>query len=371
MAAKRDEILALLTGAELRDVADRFGLAVQRRASKRQLAALVCSSRKIPLGRLLACLRRDRLKEICISLRLGGSGRKLSLIERLSGRPRTNGLTEEARSTEQPSRSATMRTGALKVREPLSVPMPPSIAIGAFTARPCIGIDHLTGRATRKHKKPFLGIANIADLSYCEIQATINQLRTQSGFVAAAREDDRTQGCGVRPARTLDPQRRALLQSAAAAIAAIPNQSWDVVQMRGSLVEELETESLPSERRHWDFGDFIVIGIPDGIGDGVAVEISSSQRPGLSVRTKAIQANLYAVFWGLPRYHAISVDPRNNSRSEIQGKVDVAGAERKIARAWALLSGREQPRPPAILINANHVERRTLVRTSRRDASQR
>src|SRR4051794_10147157 len=63
----------------------------------------------------------------------------------------------------------------------------------------------------RRHKKTFIGISDLGQLTFCEIQSTISQIAMQSAYVESAFADDRTDGVNVfsRPAMTPDERRDA------------------------------------------------------------------------------------------------------------------------------------------------------------------
>lgn len=114
----------------------------------------------------------------------------------------------------------------------------------------------------------------------------------------------------------------------------------------GRLLESLELQGVSSERRHFEFDAFFVIGCPDGISADVVTEFASSRYPRLTIRAKQIQGNLYAVLWGKPSAHVIVVGTESNERLDKSTRADATEAERWLRHAWALLSGAEVPSPP-------------------------
>jgi hypothetical protein len=114
-------------------------------------------------------------------------------------------------------------------------------------------------------------------------------------------QDDLTGGIGRAPASHLTEDKRALLR---AMIAAIRRTGDDTAKKRRliGILAEMERGSDPTERRHFDFGDFLVIGVPDGLTSELAKEFGSSRYLKETAHAKRIQANAYAVLWGRPRF---------------------------------------------------------------------
>ena len=65
------------------------------------------------------------------------------------------------------------------------------VALGNLTYQQCKGASP---KRVSRHDLPFLGVADIAGLLWCEIQATMSQFETQAGYVKAAWEDDHDNG---------------------------------------------------------------------------------------------------------------------------------------------------------------------------------
>lgn len=336
---KRSELLAAL---------DRFELQVQNRRVLSEIISVLVRSRKATLASILPPLSEERLRAICRALVLKEDGPKESLLSRLLGESALRGApgapARSKRRLERVPSTPKPRSNALN-EEATAATSP--IYIGQFSATRCGGIAQQPELAHRTHDKPFLGIADIAKTKYCEVQATISQIRCQRDYLVAAVEDDLTEGIERRSAVPQDANAAYLATKRAAELAALPEQDWETRRTYGLLIDQAETASLPSERRHWDLGEFMVIGIPDGIDGRVVVEVIASRHPELSIRTKMVQANIYAVLWQLPSYRAIAIDPSSGARHERQMESDVPAAEHAIARAWAIFSGRTAPAPPS------------------------
>jgi hypothetical protein len=103
---------------------------------------------------------------------------------------------------------------------------------------------------------------------------------------------------------------------------------------------------VSSERRHFEFDHFFVIGCPDSISGDVVTEFASSRYPRLKFHAKQIEGNLYAVLWATPLSRVIVVGTESKERLDKSTPADAAEAERWLRRAWALLSGAEVPLPP-------------------------
>lgn len=340
------KLLELLRRDELVGALDRFGLSVHDRRVRSQIINALMVARQVTLAGVLIDLPRERLKTLCRALGVDERGRKSLLVHRLDGVLRERTEDQIQLLPPKSGRTASQR-GRRGKHDSQSCAVPSPIGLGTLSARQCVGSDPDTGQRIQKHDKQFLGIADIAGMDYCEIQATISQMRSQEGYEENAMEDDRTGGIMVRPSSPRSIQEDERLTALATSAAALDELSRATRQLSGHLVEQLETSFLPSERRHWDLGEFMLIGIPDGIGDGVVVEVAASRHPKLSVRTKAIQANIYAVLWNVPRYHAISRTLQNDIRREVKEDADPFTAGHFVARAWALFSGREPPKSPS------------------------
>jgi hypothetical protein len=221
-------------------------------------------------------------------------------------------------------------------------PAPLPFFIGGLRVDQCVGgptVDPF-------HPKPFIGISDLAELTFCEIQSTISQLAAQQGYLDKAALDDMSGGvCEFKHDNRRSGGRTKIEQTAAKLIES-GRVDWETRRYVGHLLESLELEGVSSERRHFEFDHFFVIGCPDGISGDVVTEFASSSSPQLRFPAKRIQGNLYAVLWRKPLARVIVVGTESNERLDKSTPADAADAERWLRHAWALLSGAEVPRPP-------------------------
>jgi hypothetical protein len=220
-------------------------------------------------------------------------------------------------------------------------PAPPPFFIGGLRTEQCVGgpwVDPF-------HPKPFIGISDIAELTFCEIQSTISQLVAQQGHLDNAALDDMSGGVCEFKHDTLRAGGRTKIEQSAAKLIESGRVDWETRRYLGCLLESLELQGISSERRHFEFDHFFVIGCPDGISGNVVTEFASSRSPQLRIPAKQIQGNLYAVLWRKPSARVIVVGTESNERLDTSAVADAAEAERWLRRAWALLSGAEVPRP--------------------------
>lgn len=214
--------------------------------------------------------------------------------------------------------------------------------IGGLRAQQCLGgpsVDPF-------HPKPFIGISDLAELTFCEIQSTISQLAAQQGYHDHAAMDDMSGGVREFKHDRRRTGERTKIEQTASKLIESGNVDWETRRYVGRLLESLELEGVSSERRHFELDDFFVIGCPDGLSGDVVTEFASSRYPRLKFNTKQIQANLYAVLWQKPLARIIVISMESNERLDESTPADVAEAERWLRRAWALVSGAEAPRPP-------------------------
>lgn len=213
------------------------------------------------------------------------------------------------------------------------------IIIGTLHARQCAG-------HARKHARPFIGISDIGQLTYCQIQATISQLSMQEDYRGAAKADDRIGGTRQSTREELSVAARADAMSSLESLGQLGGE-WELRRIAGNLAESLELSGTSSERRHFECGDFFVIGIPDALTADAATEFGTSTIPRLSIEAKVVQCNLYTVLWGRSSGRAIVAGSRTAERVERIVKPNAAEAERWLTLAWDLLRGARAPRAPA------------------------
>ena len=212
--------------------------------------------------------------------------------------------------------------------------------IGALRARQCEG-------HARKHTRPFIGISDIGQLTYCQIQATISQLSMQEDYRGAAKADDQKGGTRHSTREELSAEERASAISSLESLGEL-GADWEFRRIAGRLAESLELSGTSSERRHIDCGDFFVIGMPDALTDTSVTEFGTSTLPRLSIEGKYVQCNLYAVLWGRSSGRTIVASSRGTERVERMVTPNIVEAERWLALAWGLLSGAHEPREPDV-----------------------
>ncbi len=218
----------------------------------------------------------------------------------------------------------------------------PPFFIGGLAVQQCVGgpsVDPF-------HPKSFIGISDLAELTFCEIQSTISQFAAQQGCHENAALDDMSGGVHEFKHDTRRAGGRTKIEETAAKLIESGNLDWETRRYIGRLLESLELQGVSSERRHFELDDFFVIGCPDGMSEDVVTEFGSSRYPRLKFRAKQIQGNLYAALWAKPLARIIVVGTESNERLDKSTPADATGAERWLRHAWALFSGARVPRPP-------------------------
>jgi hypothetical protein len=204
------------------------------------------------------------------------------------------------------------------------------------------------GKTTRRrrHKKPFIGLSDLGQLTFCEIQATISQLASQADYARSAFADDVTNGVRVSVRDAMTDAERADAVKRLALLT--ENIATDPLLRRvgGQVAESLELSGTQTERRHFDFGSFYVIGCPDAVDALSVKEFARSRYPSLAIHGKMIQCNLYAALWQRSRGDVVvvSYDGRERVTRSVHG--DFMEAERWLKRAWELMSGSGAPSAP-------------------------
>jgi hypothetical protein len=205
----------------------------------------------------------------------------------------------------------------------------PKTTLEAFTYFQCRGA---ASTPPEPHEQPFLGVADIAGLLWCEIQATISQYRSQRGYANAAWSDDWGIGESV-----IEPS---------AVTADSIFESTDRLAV-GQSAQALHQEKHASLRCHWFFGQFLIIGVPDGLGRNFVYEFkfSSHPRSPYTFKHAVAQANIYATLFRKRRIRVHIVGPKGYTKI-IDGDVRTLDAANLIDRAWALMNGDAIFRPP-------------------------
>lgn len=203
------------------------------------------------------------------------------------------------------------------------------------------------GVSRRRHKKkPFIGISDLAQLTFCEIQSTISQIAKQPDYIESAFADDRTGGVNVSSRPEVTPEEK---RDAARTIEILASAGPGDALLRrtaGHLAESVELSGIASERRHFDFGPFYIIGRPDGMTATSVIEFAHSRFPHLAVHGKRVQGNLYAVLWEKQGAQIVLLGSESGARLEEELQANAIEAERWIQRAWQLLSGAAPPVAP-------------------------
>lgn len=208
------------------------------------------------------------------------------------------------------------------------------VALGDLTYRQCKGARL---KRVDRHGVPFLGVADIAGLLWCEIQATMSQHETQSGYVDAAWQDDHRNGeARVKrdPGSRLSPT-------------VVRFSTTDSPIIGGQLAQALYARRYDSMRRHWDFGEFFVIGVPDGLGKDFVYEFKYSKYPRSrpTFITAMAQANIYGTLFHKRRLRIHFAGPDGFEKT-VEGDVREADAANLIRRSWALLRGHDDFHKP-------------------------
>jgi hypothetical protein len=189
-------------------------------------------------------------------------------------------------------------------------------------------------------------LSDVGQLTFCEIQSTISQLASQADYVGAAFSDDRTSGVRASARAAMTDNERAAVTERLLRLGDDIASDPILRRVGGQLAESLELSGTETQRRHFDFGSFYVIGCPDAVNDVAVKEFARSRYPRSAIEGKAIQCNLYAALWQRNRGDAVvvSYDGRERATRVVRG--DIAEAERWLERAWLLISGSVAPLAP-------------------------
>jgi hypothetical protein len=198
----------------------------------------------------------------------------------------------------------------------------------------------------RRHKKPFIGISDVGQLAFCEIQSTVSQIAMQSAYIESAFADDRTGGVNVSSRPEMAPEERRDAARRIEILAAAGPGDALLRRTAGHLAESVELSGVTSERRHFDFGPFYIIGRPDGVTTRSVIEFARSRYPHLAAHGKRVQGNLYAVLWEKQSVRIVLLGSESGVRLEEELPANAIEAERWIQRAWLLLSDVVPPAAP-------------------------
>ncbi len=205
----------------------------------------------------------------------------------------------------------------------------PQSELGELPFRQCKGAS---SKRVCRHDVVFLGVADIAGLLWCEIQATISQWATQDGYISAAWQDDHKKG------ETISRGRRKA-SSASSQDAPLPKDRFAA----GRAAQERHALYHRSVRRHWNFGRYFVIGIPDAVEKEFVYEFKYSKhaRSNYTFENAMAQANLYGALFVRTKLKIHLVGPNAYERV-VDGDVRRNDAEALIERAWRLMCGSEE-----------------------------
>lgn len=210
---------------------------------------------------------------------------------------------------------------------------------------PCAGGSSAHGG--HADDKLFVGVSDIAQLSYCQVQATLSQLESQDGYRNAAAEDDLQGGVHTSSTPALAEQKRALFVEERRRLLAKTPLGWEDRRLLGRITERLELGSHETQRRHFDLGDFYVIGVPDALQGEVAVEFGASNYAKQMLLSKEPQANIYATLWEKPRYRVLVMDQQTGELLSAERAANAAKAAVDLRFAWNLMVGRQSPQLPS------------------------
>ena len=111
---------------------------------------------------------------------------------------------------------------------------------------------------------------------------------------------------------------------------------------RGNLDEQLLGERYPKFRWHFDWGDYVVVGVPDGITDRFVYEFKSTKELKRMKPVAERQADLYGYFFRR-KYKRIQIrDVLGEKVLTFSSSIDRANAERTLEQYTAVMNGRRR-----------------------------
>lgn len=202
-----------------------------------------------------------------------------------------------------------------------------------------------------------LGTHNVGALMWCEAKATFRQLHNGPAFASRGLQIWDSPGAMpefVRPHKAL----RAIEPVLPSVDHSTGGEAWEVAEREetgGCWGLGLVAAFRPSDLGLDSDAEIFVVGVPDGVrGDGTVIEVRQSRwswrrlEASGEVAAKEIQANLYAVLLGLPRWSCVY--RCGNSRQERSGAPDEGAALGWLRKAAAFRLGLVNPAgvPPAL-----------------------
>lgn len=222
----------------------------------------------------------------------------------------------------------------------------------------------------------FLGMHNVAQYMWCAMYSVLKSRANETMFFLAHLHDRITAALHLdRPLPpTLDRPTDLLTVGSDVAWTELPLQQpardflmvsgnvrgdkmWDVAvdgkppsdaMTRGEWSERRNAERLPSKRWSFEWGPFVLVGIPDGIGRDFVYEFKSTASEYMLFFQKPVgvaQADLYGFFFGKPRKRLDIHVEKEGRTDRAEGDVDRGNAERVLGRFAELVAG-GKPWPP-------------------------
>jgi CRISPR/Cas system-associated exonuclease Cas4 (RecB family) len=115
---------------------------------------------------------------------------------------------------------------------------------------------------------------------------------------------------------------------------------------RGGVAEDLYARKYPSLCWHGKFGDYIVVGVPDGITKDFVYEFKSTTLDSIIHRTADIQADIYGTLFGRNEKVVEILHLPDKKVESVRSPVNLASLNRTLDRASRVYSGRASPIPP-------------------------
>lgn len=114
----------------------------------------------------------------------------------------------------------------------------------------------------------------------------------------------------------------------------------------GILAQSNYAEEHQKARAYFAWKDYLVMAVPDGLGEDFAYEFKASGVAYYAQPVAKAQANLYAYFYHKPRIRVQILDRKAGKVRTYEEPADTDAAEILLERAEKLLRGEMQPIPP-------------------------
>lgn len=114
----------------------------------------------------------------------------------------------------------------------------------------------------------------------------------------------------------------------------------------GILAEIRYAEKHRKLRAYFVWKDYLVMSVPDGLGEDFAYEFKASRVAYYALPVAKAQANLYAYFYHKPRIRVQILDRKTGKVKTYEEPADTGAAEALLERAEKLLRGEMRPIPP-------------------------